>query len=52
MEFSHNVTDTPLPGYTQMVYGDGTRYIAYSAEGVGHTVPTMEESVLEWFGIA
>ena len=38
--FTRNVTNTPLAGYTQMTYGDGTKYVAYSAVGVGHIVPT------------
>lgn len=51
VEFTKNVTDTPQKGYTQMVYGDGTKLVAYSAEGVGHTVPVHEELDLKWFGI-
>lgn len=49
--FARNVTDTPLPGYTKMVYGDGTSLLAYSAEGVGHTVPVRPGGDLAWFGI-
>ena len=51
VSFSHNETNTPKPGYTKMVYGDGTKLVAYSAEGVGHVVPMDESSVLNWFGI-
>jgi acetylxylan esterase len=47
-----NVTNTPQSGYTQMVYGDGSRFTAYSAQGVGHTVPVHEDVDLKWFGIA
>ena len=46
-----NNTNTPQPGYTQMVYGDGTLFTAYSAVGVGHTVPVHEDLDLKWFGI-
>jgi len=49
--FTRNVTNTPLPGYTQLLYGDGSKYVAYSALGVGHTVPVRENDVLTWFGI-
>ncbi|KAH9215459.1 Alpha/Beta hydrolase protein [Leptodontidium sp. 2 PMI_412] len=38
--------------YTQMMYGDGTRFTAYSAAGVGHTVPVHESVDLKWFGIS
>ncbi|RDL29806.1 PHB depolymerase family esterase [Venustampulla echinocandica] len=51
LTFTKNVTNTPQSGYTQMVYGDGTRFIAYSAAGVGHTVPVHEDVDLKWFGI-
>lgn len=50
--FSKNVSNTPQSSYTQMVYGDGTKLIGYSAQGVGHTVPVHETVDLAWFGIA
>lgn len=43
--------DTPERRYTKIVFGDGTRFVAYEAEGVGHTVPVHEELDLEWFGL-
>lgn len=43
--------DTPERKYTQLVFGDGTQFVAYTAEGVGHTVPVHEDLDLEWFGI-
>lgn len=49
--FSKNVTNTPQSGYTQMVYGDGTKLVGYSAQGVGHTVPVHETEDLKWFGL-
>jgi len=49
--FTKNVTNTPLSGYTQMIYGDGKELVAYSAAGVGHFVPTDEATVLSFFGI-
>lgn len=51
MNFVKNITNTPQSGYTQMMYGDGTRFTAYSAAGVGHTVPVHENVDLAWFGI-
>ncbi|KAI9055106.1 hypothetical protein LZ554_000071 [Drepanopeziza brunnea f. sp. 'monogermtubi'] len=49
--FTKNTTDTPEAGYTEMVYGDGTKLRGYSAEGVGHSVPVHETVDLAWFGI-
>ncbi|OCL07201.1 carbohydrate esterase family 1 protein [Glonium stellatum] len=49
--WSKNNTHTPQSAYTQMVYGDGTKFVAYSAVGVGHTVPVHEDVDLKWFGI-
>ncbi|KAK2802089.1 hypothetical protein FQN50_007453 [Emmonsiellopsis sp. PD_5] len=43
--------NTPENGYTKMIFGDGTQYVAYSGEGVGHSVPDHEEIALEWFGL-
>lgn len=51
VSFSQNNTNTPSSGYTQMVYGDGTQLIGYSALNVGHTVPVHETYDLAWFGI-
>lgn len=44
--------DTPLPGYTEVVYGDGSQLVGLSAAGVGHFVPTDVNTVLSWFEIA
>jgi acetylxylan esterase len=52
VSFSHNNTNTPQSEYTQMVYGDGTQLIGYSAVGVGHTVPVHETVDLAWFCIS
>lgn len=49
--FTKNVTNTPQSGYTQMVYGDGTKLLGYSAQGVGHTVPVHDADDLKWFGL-
>ncbi|KAK0636464.1 Alpha/Beta hydrolase protein [Bombardia bombarda] len=49
--FTKNNTNTPQSGYTQLVYGDGTKLVGYSARGVGHTVPVHEDADLKWFGI-
>lgn len=51
LTFTRNVTNTPAQGYTQIVYGDGTKLVAYSAQGVGHTVPVHEDIDLAFFGI-
>ncbi|KAK3311821.1 PHB depolymerase family esterase [Apodospora peruviana] len=51
LAWTKNNTDTPQPSYTQIVYGDGTKLVGYSAKGVGHTVPVHEDADLRWFGI-
>ncbi|KAK7227676.1 hypothetical protein V2G26_015679 [Clonostachys chloroleuca] len=51
VEFSKNETDTPEKGYTKMVYGDGTKLVGISADGVGHVVPNHEEEDFKWFGL-
>ncbi|WYZ35682.1 hypothetical protein EsH8_X_000329 [Colletotrichum jinshuiense] len=51
VSFTKNNTNTPLSGYTEVVYGDGTKLVGYSALGVGHTVPVQEEQDLKWFGL-
>ncbi|KAG0653100.1 Ferulic acid esterase B [Hyphodiscus hymeniophilus] len=50
--FSNNITDSPSPGYTKMVYGDGLKLVGVSAAGVGHTVPVDAVTDLSWFCIA
>ncbi|KAI0892350.1 carbohydrate esterase family 1 protein [Annulohypoxylon nitens] len=52
VEFTKNVTNTPQSGYTQMVYGDGTKLVGYSANNVGHTVPVHHQLDMAWFGLA
>ncbi|KAF5502225.1 Feruloyl esterase B [Colletotrichum aenigma] len=51
VSFTKNNTNTPLSGYTQIVYGDGTKLVGISAQGVGHTVPVQEDQDLKWFGL-
>ncbi|KAK3381054.1 Alpha/Beta hydrolase protein [Podospora didyma] len=49
--FSKNETGDPETAYTKMVYGDGTRLVGYSVQGVGHIVPFHEKQVLQFFGL-
>ena len=51
VELAEENPNTPEQGYTQMVFGDGSQFVAYSAAGVGHTVPVHEDLDLQWFGI-
>ncbi|KAF6826207.1 phb depolymerase family esterase [Colletotrichum musicola] len=51
VSFTQNNTNTPLAGYTQMIYGDATKLVGHSAQGVRHTVPVREDQDLEWFGL-
>lgn len=49
--WTENITDSPQLNYTQMVYGDGSHLLGWSAVGVGHTVPCDVARDLDWFGI-
>jgi acetylxylan esterase len=53
VQFAKNVSNTPQARYTKMVYGDGTKVVGYSAQGVGHTVPYGKnlKTVLDFFGV-
>ncbi|KAI9370171.1 Alpha/Beta hydrolase protein [Aspergillus egyptiacus] len=51
VELAQENSNVPLPGYTQMVFGDGTELEAYLAQGVGHVVPTQADEMLRWFGL-
>ncbi|KAK1975771.1 PHB depolymerase family esterase [Colletotrichum cereale] len=51
VSFTRNITNTPSGGYTQMIYGDGTKLVGISAQGVGHTVPVQRDQDLKWFGL-
>jgi acetylxylan esterase len=51
VSWTKNNTNVPANKYTQMIFGDGSKLVAYSAVGVGHTVPVHEESDLKWFGL-
>lgn len=51
VSFTKNITKTPQAGYTEEVYGDGTKLVGYSAAGVGHYVQPHEDVDLKWFGI-
>ncbi|ROT35050.1 feruloyl esterase B [Sodiomyces alkalinus F11] len=51
VSFSHEVANNPRQGYTQRVYGDGTKLVGVTAQGVGHVVPVVPDEDLRWFGI-
>jgi len=51
VSFSKNVTNSPIQEYTEIVYGDGTKLVTYSAKGVSHNIPVRENDVLAWFGL-
>ncbi|KAH8787282.1 putative Acetylxylan esterase A [Hyaloscypha finlandica] len=48
VSWSQNISNTPIAGYTKMVYGDGTKLIGFSAMDVGHSVPVRTEDDLWW----
>jgi acetylxylan esterase len=49
--FNHNETNTPISGYTKMVYGDGSKLVGISCYNVGHTPPIRVDDDLAWFGL-
>jgi len=51
VSFSRNNSNTPVSQYTQIVYGDGTKLVSYSAQNVPHNIPVRENDVLSWFGL-
>lgn len=51
VSLTREVPNTPRQGYTQRIYGDGTKLIGVTAQGVGHVVPVYEDGDLQWFGI-
>jgi acetylxylan esterase len=51
LTFSYNSTNNPENSYTKIVYGDGSKLVGYSAQGVGHFVPFHEFQVLDFFGL-
>jgi acetylxylan esterase len=44
-------TNSPQGGYTTEIFGDGTKFVAVSAAGVGHTVPVHPDLDFQWFGL-
>ncbi|CAG9955623.1 unnamed protein product [Clonostachys rosea f. rosea IK726] len=43
--------NTPQSGYSQRVYGDGSKLVGYLAQNVGHTVPVNSDLDYKWFGL-
>ena len=50
LEFSKNVTDDPISGWTKIEYGDGTELVGYEVEGGGHIPPFQGDSIMEFWG--
>lgn len=51
VELTQNKTNTPEAKYTEQVFGDGTKLLGFSAQGIGHNVPLHETLELEFYGI-
>ncbi|KAK6340606.1 hypothetical protein TWF696_008931 [Orbilia brochopaga] len=51
ISFTRNETNNPLSGWTKMIFGDGTQYVAYSAGGVGHNIPMREADCMAFWGL-
>ncbi|KAK8075873.1 PHB depolymerase family esterase [Apiospora hydei] len=49
--FTMTAQNQPQPGYTKIVYGDGSKLMGFMAQNVGHTVPVHKDLDLMWFGI-
>jgi acetylxylan esterase len=49
--FSRNVTNTPSSGFTQVIYGDGTKVVGYSQQNGQHITPVNAQTVLRFFGL-
>ncbi|KAH8696375.1 PHB depolymerase family esterase, partial [Talaromyces proteolyticus] len=51
VQLAEKQKNDPLDGYTRYIYGNGTQFESYLAEGVGHVVPTQVQETLRWFGL-
>jgi hypothetical protein len=51
VEFSREVAGVPTGGWTQHVYGDGTKLQGFFGAGVGHAPSVNEQQLLQWFGL-
>ncbi|RVD89041.1 uncharacterized protein DFL_000064 [Arthrobotrys flagrans] len=51
ISFTRNETNNPLSGWTKIIFGDGTQYVAYSAGGVGHNIPLREADCMSFWGL-
>ncbi len=51
LTWTKNETNTPAPGWTKIVYGDGTQLVGYSNQGGGHIPPFQAEETLKFFGL-
>ncbi|KAL2071077.1 hypothetical protein VTL71DRAFT_12312 [Oculimacula yallundae] len=51
VSFSRNQTNSPISGYTKVIYGDGSKLVGISAANVGHTPPIRAADDLAWFGL-
>ncbi|KAK6525226.1 hypothetical protein TWF694_005372 [Orbilia ellipsospora] len=51
ISFTRNETNNPLSGWTKMIFGDGTQYVAYSAAGVTHNIPLREADCITFWGL-
>ncbi|KAF9524484.1 PHB depolymerase family esterase [Crepidotus variabilis] len=48
---SKEVTNAPSSGYTEQIYGDGTKLLGIVQQNGQHFTPYQEEMVLKFFGI-
>ncbi|CZT41756.1 related to acetylxylan esterase (subclass of the carboxylic acid esterases) [Rhynchosporium secalis] len=51
VSFTSNQSDSPIAGYTKMIYGDGSKLVGISAANVGHTPRVRPADDLAWFGL-
>ncbi|KAI1144205.1 carbohydrate esterase family 1 protein [Hypoxylon sp. FL0543] len=51
LEFSKNVSDTPVANWKRIEYGDGTLLRGYEVAGGGHIPPFQGDELLEFWGL-
>ncbi len=51
VEATKNVTGVPSSGWTQNLYGDGTKLQGFFGQSAGHAPNVNEQQLLKWFGL-
>ncbi|EPS39523.1 hypothetical protein H072_6734 [Dactylellina haptotyla CBS 200.50] len=51
ISYTRSESNNPLSGWTKMIFGDGTQYVAFSAAGVTHNLPLREADCISFWGL-